>query len=1003
MSQFKITISVFFLSLLLTCLAFPAAGQKKEKLILNVTVTDEAGNAIHDARISSSKNRYIYAGRLGSFNLAVYPDDVLKVMAKGYETKIISADQLESSVELQAVPDFSGEEDRISTLYGETTKRRTVGAYSKIDGRQLEANPTMHFYNALGGRLNGLFTMDNTMVPGFTNSSNFIRTPKGNMMVLVDGVERTLDYLEPETVESVQILKDASLKSLYGGIHTDGILMIKTRRGRPYENSARINVQTGIQQPLRLPEYLNAYDYAVLHNQVMRDAGMEPCFNPEGYLTGDPLLYPDVDYYGMFLNDHLAITRANLQYQGGSRQTRFFTHLGYQTNGGLEKYTEYPNRDKVFTLRGNIDNTILGFITLEAGFNAAMQTKSWPNMSTQDFFNMLSDNRPNEFPIFIPGENVGEPEKEFVLGGVANNRNNPYGHLMNRGYAEREYIYVQTDFSLDFNLDKWIKGLSLKPVLTVDVYNILTCAQGATYVVFEPTATGDPDRPIAYTSWGKETRETSKSRTGNDSQRNYAFNLTAAYNRVFGKHDINALLVYYRQTKEFRTLHNTLKRLNFGGLVNYLYDDKYAAEISLNRVGVGSFSKSERFRVFPTFGAGWILSEESFIPKKSWLNYLKLRASYGILGSTSYTSEGLFSAYLYRDVWEPGGTYANTGGGFTTNIASETQTGNPDVGYQKSYEWNAGADLLLFRRSLSLSAGYFYNLFDGELANMGDVTPGITGKNAALMMQNNKQYKSYGWEAEAMFEKRISDWKLSAGVNLCHGETHITKENNPPYPETYAGLMKIEKMGDVKGQRVIGTFADPSDVDASPRQDFGTVRPGDLKYDDANNDRVVDDRDRIVIANTTPSLEYGITLKIEYKGVNLDVMGYGLSGFDRNLNSKYFQLYGARKYSSVAVDGLPNGNPHPILRPEYANNNFIDSDYWVMRGDYFKIRNVELGYTLPHHLTSKIGINAFKIFARGFNLLTFSKLKTLDPENLDAGISNFPLCRTLTGGVSIEF
>jgi TonB-linked SusC/RagA family outer membrane protein len=988
-----------------------AGGQtvKNVKTDLTIEVADESGNVISYAQVSSVRDRMIYeTDKNGKIRLQIPKNDVIKVSAKGYKTVITAEDQLMGGkVILEKSVDFDGEENKLYTLFGETTERRTVGAYSKVNGKDLESNPTMFFPNALGGRLNGLFTMDNTLVPGFTNANSFVRTSQGDLLIIIDGVERSLDYIEPETIESVQLLKDASLKSLYGGLQATAILMIKTRRGKEYENSARVNVQTGIQQPVRLPKYLNSYDYTTLYNQALVNNGMSPYFEPEKYINGgDPLLYPDIDYYDMFLNNNMTIARTNMQYSGGNRNTRFFTHIGYQTNGGLEKYTEYPNRDHVYTLRGNVDNLILNFITFSAGFNAALQNKSWPNMSTQTFFNMLSDTRPNEFPIFIPGENAGLPDKEFVLGGTSINRNNPYGSLVNGGHAEREYSYIQSDFTLNLDFDKWIKGLSIKPMLTFDIYNFFNAAQGATYVVYELLPGSDPEDPASYASWGTETRATSMTRSLATVNRNYAFNLTANYDRTFGKHDVNALLVYFQQKKEYNNQNSVnpnlqdLKRLNLGGLVNYMYDNRYLAEISLNRVGVGSFAPDKRFGTFPTFGAGWILSEESFMKRLSWLNYLKLRASYGILGSTSYTAEGLFSTYLYQDVWEPQGTYDVAG---FNNIARESQTGNPNVGFQKSRELNVGADFQLLDRSLTFSVGLFRNVLDGSLANLADITPGVTGKNAVLMMQNYKQYDSKGWEAEALYEKRIADWRFSLGANISYGITDITKEANPAYPESYAGLLKITTNGDVLGQQVAGVFSNESDIASSPLQGFGSVKPGDIKYVDTNGDRVIDNKDRVVIANTTPSFEYGLTLKVKYKGFNLDVLGYGLGGFDRLLNNKYYQIYGNRKYSNVLIDGLPNGNPHPVLSPEFRNNNFINSDYWVVDGSYFKLRNVELGYTLPNALTKKIGIGELKVFARGFNLLTISKIKDLDPENLDAGISNFPLCRTITGGLSVSF
>jgi hypothetical protein len=551
-----------------------SAQQGKSSVSTEFEIVDETGNAIPFAVVSSAKKRNFYTtNESGRIVLSVPSDDMLKISAAGYRTETVTART--GKVTLHKELAFNGESSKLYTLFGETTERRTVGAWSKVDGRDLETTPTMYCYNALGGRLNGLFTSDNTLVPGFSTSDNWARANQGNMLIFVDGVERgLLDYVDIETVESVQLLKDASLKSLYGGINCSGILMIKTRRGKAYENSARVNVQTGIQQPLRLPEYLNAYDYATMYNKAAERDGFQPQYiNVDKYKTQeDPILYPDVDYYKMFLNNQMNITRINMQYSGGNQNTRFFTHLGFKNNGGLEKFTQYPNNDRVFTIRGNVDNVIKKFITFTAGFNAALQNKTWYNNDPGTFMNMLSNTRPNEFPILIPGKNVGKPERENVLGGTMVNQNNPYGALVHSGFADREFSYIQSDFSLNFDLDQWVQGFSVRPMLTFDMYNFFTSTQGETYVVWEPYSQNDPDKPIGYSSWGQETKATSQSRSGATTQRNYAFNVTGAYNRVFGKHDINALMMFFWQRKEFNSLAQDLKRLNLGGTINYMYN-----------------------------------------------------------------------------------------------------------------------------------------------------------------------------------------------------------------------------------------------------------------------------------------------------------------------------------------------------------------------------------------------------------------------------------------------
>lgn len=975
-------------------------GQKSTKKKIEVEIVDATGVPISQATIFTSESRDKYAvSYQGKATLDIKKDDELKIVAKGYKDLVLSTDHFNGGkIRLEANVYKNGNDSKLYTIFGETTERRTVGAYSKVDGSALQANPTMYFMNSLSGRLNGLYTMDNTMVPGFTSSTDFVRAPYGNFIILVDGVERSLSYIENEVVESVQLLKDASLKSLYGGAQANGILMIKTKRGALGENYSRFSVQTGVQMPSRLPKYLNSYQYTTKYNEALINSGLPPYYNPDNYVNGDPVLYPDVDYYNTFLNDYVTITRANGQFSGGNQNTQYFVHFGFQTNGGLEKFTAYPNRDEAFTLRGNIDNTVLGFIKVKAGFSAALQSKKWPNMSTQTFFNMLSDNRPNEFPITIPGSRLVPEQSGDVFGGTASNMNNPLGYLTARGYAGRDYSYVQTDLTTDIDLGKWVKGLRLTPSVTFDVYNDITSAQEATFVSYEPVL--GEDNAVTFNSYGNETKETSLSRTGTSVQRNYAFNFTGVYNNSFGKHDINALVTYYQQEKTYGAQFQYMTRMNLGGLVNYLYDNKYALEMSLNRVGVGTFSVDNRFGYFPSVGAGWIVSDEDFM-KSSGIDYLKLRASYGELGYTSLDGNGIVSYDLYIDRWATNGTYGVNG---FNNIAYLSQRGNPDLGYQKSKEFNVGFDLELLQKSLSISAGYFNNQLSGVFATVEDIIPGVMGLNGGLaMMQNYKAYMSNGFEWEMNYSKKLKDWTLSLGANMTYGKSKVTKEANPNYPEGFDGLRKVSTYGDILGLQYIGTFQDQAAIDAAPTQLFSNVLPGDMQYADLNNDNNVDNKDRVVVGNSLPSIQYGVNLSIAYKGINLDVLGYGLAGFDRLLDNKYYQIFGNRKYSQVVYDGLPNGNPHPILRAEGGRNNFQTSDYWIVDGSFFKIRNVELGYTLPKSITKVIGLNDVKVYARGANLFTLSKIKDLDPESLDAGVGNFPLCTTITGGISLSF
>lgn len=978
------------------------------RMTLDSKIVDESGNPVPGAKVYSSASRmYTNTGADGTFQFKTSADDMLVVKADGYQTKTISSTDeslKEGKIVLVQEKSLNGENNLIMLPFGSTTERRTIGAYSLVKGDKLENTPTMSIQSALGGRLNGLFQLQNTMVPGWTNHTMFVRGGWGDYITIVDGVERTLEYIEPEVIESVELLKDATMKSMYGGLQANGILLITTKRGKANENSVKVNIEHGVQTPTRLPDFLNSYDYATYYNQTMANDGYAPMYNQtalDAYKNHtDPILYPDVDYYKEFLNKNFSMTRINTQLSGGNEKSRYFAHVGYQGNGGLERYTKYPNADDIFTVRTSIDIDVLDFITVNAGFNGASQVKEWPNISTQSFFAPLAAHHPNDYPVLIPGEMVGLPDQEYVIGGTAGKQNNPYGLLTGVGYAERRYTYIQSDFGLTFDFNQWVKGLKVRPFVSFDVYNVETAAQGATFNVYEPIYDQSAGT-LNFKKWGTTTKATAMTRTNAEVRRNYAVNLTADYNRAFGQHAVKGLLNFYQSRNEIRNVHEDPRRQNLGLHLSDMIADKYIIEANVNRVGVTSFSDENRYGYFPAFGAGWIVSEEDFLSNVSFLNMLKLRASYGILGSTTYTAEGGFSTHLYQDVWKQNGTIDMNGDNY---LVSLDRTGNPNLGFQKSYEFNAGIDAVLFDRCTRLSVGYFNNINDGFIGDGGNITPGVIGKNEALPFRNFRKFGLKGFEGELWYDRFIGDLQLSFGANMTYGISNKIVDGEPAYPAGFEGLVTVGRPVDaIMGLETAGVFKDQADIDGSPLQMFGPVRVGDIKYVDANSDGFIDERDRKEIGNSSPRLQYGLNLDLKYKGFNLSILAIGYGKYNRLLSNQYYQVYGNRKYSRVVVDGLPNGNAHPQLSVLSSENNFVSSTYWIVNGAFMKLRNVELGYTLPHKVTQKIALNDVKLFTRGYNLLTFSKIKDLDPENLDAGIGNFPLCSTLTAGISVSF
>jgi hypothetical protein len=327
--------------------------------------------------------------------------------------------------------------------------------------------------------------------------------------------------------------------------------------------------------------------------------------------------------------------------------------------------------------------------------------------------------------------------------------------------------------------------------------------------------------------------------------------------------------------------------------------------------------------------------------RAQWLDFLKVRASYGVMGSTNYDANGIFASNLYRDRWEHvAGNNGTYGSGRYNTSAYPLITGNPDLRFQLSHELNAGFEFMAFDKALWGTFGYYRNEITGLFSNMAPVMPGVLGGGAALPMMNYGTRVASGWEGEMSYTFVKGEWNVTLGGNFSYGRVEIEKMAELDYPEGYQGLAAGKMVGDIRGMKVIGTFADQADIDSSPMQQFGRVLPGDLKFADINDDGFVNDKDRVTVGNNTPGWQYGITLNVEWKGFNLDLLGYGLAGFQQNLSgNKYYQIYGLRKYSDAVNDGLPNGNPLPALRIENSTNNFKNSDWWIVDGGFFKLRN----------------------------------------------------------------
>lgn len=886
-------------------------------------------------------------------------------------------------------------DQEVNVLFGTQKYGRFVGNTSSIKGDDLTTYPALMVNEALAGRLPGLFMMQNNGEPGENSFTSYIRGNVGGYITLIDGVERPLGTYDIDQIEEIRVLKDPVSKALYGGRTSNGIIMITTKRGKNIKSEFKVNVQGGIKMPSRLPGYLNSYDFATRYNQALANDNISVGGYSQEALNAYknhtmPYKYPDVDYYDQFLNSSMNIMRVNAEYYGGNERTVYFIHSGYQNEGGLEAYGDKKTKFNAFTLQGNLDTRFSDNILLHANAIGYIGSKQSPG----DFkFETLSSRYPNAYPILVGRDSIG---------GTSSWRDNPYAEQTQKGYRKENLVMIQADLGLEFKLDAIVKGLSFKPSFSMDIFHNQQLNKIHRPAIYNISSFDSYGNPLTFNTIQTQQLATSQSMGTSEYTNRWAFTGILGYGREFGKHQLNADLVYYlAKLTTVEQLYDS-KIQSLGLRANYTFNGKYTVEGVLNYTGTQSLHPDKRFKIFPAAGVSWLASGEEFLKDVSWLDYLKLNASWGVMG------DGSMDPNLWRETWSAGGDYS-----FNNSLQNKlVQMDRPE---SKNLNWPKQREI-----DLSIEANilkHFYGKFTwfdylqtGMFSQKTNLMPGILGGGEFVPYVNFGETALRGIEVELAYAARINkDMSIRVGTHLTYSKSERKKVDELPDPDySTVGLPDDA----IRGYKAIGTYtqaeidaikAGTSDLALPSYMDPNELKVGNIKYADINGDKVLNKYDTKVIGNSTPRIMYGLDLTLNYKGFELNMLFSGYGKYDRLLNNTYYQVYSTRKYSDVLVDGLPNGNPHPMLTTGSGTNDFQTSDYWIANGSFLKLRNAALSYTLPNSVSSRFFMKNLKFSLYGTNLLTFSKIKASDPESLNAGINQYPLFTTLALGFSATF
>jgi TonB-linked SusC/RagA family outer membrane protein len=1010
-----------FLSLSLVSGEIAAQQQQKKnkgrQTVIDARVTDENGVPVEHAVITAQEGAVsTYSGADGGFVLKTLINSVFMIQANGYEDKVIHPERGEVAdvYTLEKRPLFSSSRDEISLPMGiNITKRSTVGAISSIKGEALESYPDLVFSNALQGKIAGLTVRQRAGGLGNNSPSLIVRgLSRGGAdgaLTVVDGIERPISSLNPAEIEHIEVLKDATSKLLYGARAANGVILVTTKRGKTNTRVIKASTEYGTMMTTRMPEFINSYEYAGFYNEARVNDGRPPFYTDSdiaGYqqsLGVNDQRYPDVDYYDYFLKNSMPFKRSTLEFSGGDDQTQYALVLGYAGGSGLEKIRT-PTNDR-FNLRGNLDLEITPSLKIITGGAGILNVNNSPDLFTGEVFSRLSSHRPNEYPFLIMNEQLEEATEEIgapsvpPLGGSFEHPDNLYGRLMYGGSQTDQSFTGQINFGLDLKLDKIVNGLAAKAYFTFDNYQFFRRGQTEDPITYGQRwfQTPDGEDTVAYNNLQKRNLQADQVRKSHSISRNTGWVGNMNYNNTTGDHNIAADLSYFYFRDESSNRLQDIENTNLSLRGTYAFKSKYYFEGSLAYMGSNRFAPENRYNLSSAAGVAWVLSEEDFLKTSAAVNFLKLKGNFGILGYDRATD-----FYLFNNRW-----YDNGNIGFNernqNNIlrSSIDLIGNPELEWEKAREMNFGVEGLAFNQRLQFEFNYFDELRYDIIINPTSLYTGLHG--GLLPFTNFGETSNKGLEGAVNWRQSIGDLQIQIGGNFIYSKNKILKTNEILHPDEY--LRQTGMPSDaIFGYVSEGLFTDQSQVDTHDPQIFGNYGPGDIAYTDLNNDNVIDSNDREMIGNNFPRTTLGIDMDLTYKGFGLYVLGTSELGVNQMLNNSYYWNYGEGKYSAMvrdrwhAVDN-PDGT-YPRLTTTNGDNNFRGSTFWLEDASFLRLKNVELSYTITK---ASDFAKSYRFYVRGTNLLVLSKIKDLDPEVVNAGVTDYPVLRTITGGVSFKF
>lgn len=946
----------------------------------------------------------------GRYRIRTVKNDTLLFTFVGYEPlKVAVGGREQIDVVLADAETFMDEV--VVVAYGEQKKISLTGAISSVGTKELRQSPVANLSNALAGRLPGLVAFQPSGEPGNDLSQLFIRGVStfnnAAPLVVVDGVlGRDFAQLDPNEVESISILKDASSTAVYGVRGANGVILVTTRRGKSGKPQISFSSELGYQSPIRLPEFLDSYNYALLYNEALENDNLPAKFSAqdlEYYRIGaDPYLYANTDWFEEFLKPYTPISRANLNISGGGDKVRYFVSASALSQDGMYNFTklnEYDSNAKFnrYNFRSNIDIDLTKNFTVGLDLAGRVENRNYPGRDTWLIFTIL-----NRIPPTYPITNA-----DGSLAGDGLNPENPMGLIAYGGYRDYYGNFLQGTYRMSHKLDFITEGLSARAAFAFDGafdYNI-SASRG--YAVYQLREDG------GYNQFGNDTEL--------GIGKGYAYNRTVNfegaldYNRRFGDHLVSGLFLFNqnRRVQHDDSYNIPFSYVGYVGRFTYSYQDRLFGEINIGYNGSEQFPKGSRFGFFPSLSAGWVISEEGFFDKDAGMvNFLKLRGSYGEVGNDRLGAR----RFLYQQTFQGAGGYRFGTGQVSYGGIAEGPLANEDITWERARKLNVGLELGLWDDQLFLTADAFHERRDNILTTRGTVSAIVGRSGGDLPPVNIGVVQNRGLDMELTYRNPASkklNYSVSGNLTFARNKVLFMDEENREFDYQYRTGQRV---GQPYGLVAIGFFESYEDIDNSPPHTFVTqesLRPGDIKYKDINNDGVIDANDEMPIGYNTgiPELMFGLSSRISYGGFDFSVLFQGASNssvFMDNFPIWEFRGGGAGKANEWHLERWTPETAATATYPRLSStdnpNNHRLSTFWMRPRNYVRLKNVELGYSFGASALKALKIQQVRFYLNANNLFTWDKAKIVDPEAPAwAGNDNYPQQRVINGGVTLQF